>query len=239
MREFFGATDPYVYPGISVLQNKLGLREQGALDHAERLFVSARLLSATSVPQTFDYAHFRALHFHMFQDVYDWAGQERTVLISKGHSPFAQPVHISHNSIRILSEFRAAVQSNRHRFSVLPKVLGHFVSEMNAVHPFREGNGRHLRAFLLQAVEQLGCGYDASVMARKRWIHAAIVGFEGNEGPIAELLSEMLTTPATNREGFFAQTSLPRETRTRLCAFLKRCGYPADIVREYRTTLRC
>lgn len=226
-----------MHPDTSVLKNKLGLLIQEELDRAEKLFVNARLIDASHVPQTFDHTHFRALHYHMFQDLYDWAGIERDVFISKGRSPFAHPVHIRQQSIRVLSELRTNLMTNRHDFRALPAILSHFVNEMNVVHPFREGNGRHLRAFLRQVLEEIGCSVRADVLQRELWIDAVIVGFEGDEGPMAELLAEALVTPATNRESMFAP--LPKDKRLRLCAFLKRCGYPADIINEYRSTLGC
>lgn len=237
LRDFFCDSDRYVHPGTAVLKNKLGLTDQEELDRAEKLLVNARLFSANSIPHTYDYTHFRALHFHMFQDLYEWAGMERDVLTSKDGSPFAHPVHIRQNSIQVLSELRSSLMAHRHSFGSFPAILSHFINEMNAIHPFREGNGRHLRAFFRQVMEELGCGVRSVVLQRERWIEAVIAGFEGDEVPMAELLAETLITPATNRKNMFAP--LPAERRKHFCQLLKRSGYPADILKEYRTTLRC
>jgi cell filamentation protein len=75
--------DPYLYPGTSVLRNRLGTSDPDYLDKQERALVALRM--RRNVPRgAFDLKHLRAIHRHLFQDVYDWAGELRTVEISKG-----------------------------------------------------------------------------------------------------------------------------------------------------------
>jgi cell filamentation protein len=82
-----GASDPYVYPGTSVLRNRLGVTDPDFLDKQERALVVLR--SRRGIPRgTFDLTHLRAIHRHLFQDIYDWAGELRTVEISKGRQQF-------------------------------------------------------------------------------------------------------------------------------------------------------
>ncbi len=79
--------DPYVYPGTHVLRNRLGITDARKLDRIERRLVGDRI--AEGVPLgSFDLAHLRAIHRHLFQDVYDWAGELRTVEIFKGGNQF-------------------------------------------------------------------------------------------------------------------------------------------------------
>ena len=78
----------YCYPpDFSVLRNRLGIRAARTLDAAERQFVAQRLLEAVPTGE-FDLTHLKAIHRHLFQDVYDWAGELRTVEIAKGGSRF-------------------------------------------------------------------------------------------------------------------------------------------------------
>ncbi len=78
----------YCYlPDFTILRNKLNIRDLPTLEAAERQFVTQRLLEA--MPNgDFDLEHLRAIHLHLFQDVYEWAGNVRTVEISKGSSQF-------------------------------------------------------------------------------------------------------------------------------------------------------
>jgi hypothetical protein len=80
--------DPYVYPGTSILKNRLGIRKLSELDRVERQFVRERIMEG--IPRgDFDLKHLQAVHHHLFQDVYEWAGQIRTVEISKRWEPIS------------------------------------------------------------------------------------------------------------------------------------------------------
>lgn len=77
------AHDPYLYPGAGVLRNRLGLTDPDQLDRVERRLVTQRIIEGAPTGD-FDVAHLRAIHRHLFQDVYAWAGELRTVEIAKG-----------------------------------------------------------------------------------------------------------------------------------------------------------
>ncbi len=78
----------YCYPpNYSVLKNKLDLRDADLLERAERRLVVQRVLEGIPTGD-FDLAHLKAIHRHMFQDIFDWAGEIRTTEISKGGSQF-------------------------------------------------------------------------------------------------------------------------------------------------------
>lgn len=79
--------DPYVWPGSDVLRNRLGIRDAADLNVTERRLVLQRAREGVPTGH-FDLAHLRAIHRHLFQDVYDWAGEIRTVEIRKGGSQF-------------------------------------------------------------------------------------------------------------------------------------------------------
>ena len=92
--------DPYCYPGTSVLENVPGLRDQAELDAFEALITAQR--AEEPLPRgRLGYAHYRAIHRHLFQDVFAWAGKLRTVRIAKGDSMFCYPEHID-NEMRAL-----------------------------------------------------------------------------------------------------------------------------------------
>jgi cell filamentation protein len=78
--------DPYTYKNSIVLVNRLDLHQQTALDKFEAEISSARAQEPLPAGDL-DFEHYRAIHHHLFQDVYEWAGQIRTVCISKGGNP--------------------------------------------------------------------------------------------------------------------------------------------------------
>ena len=73
------------YPGTIVLINKLDIRDEAALNEAETLatYINASKLEQHPLEGVFDFAHDKAIHYFLFSDLYDWAGQVRTVNISK------------------------------------------------------------------------------------------------------------------------------------------------------------
>jgi hypothetical protein len=96
------ADDPYCYPGTSVLKNRLDLRTQGELDQFEAMITAQR--AAEPLPAgDLDYDHYRAIHHHLFQDVFEWAGEVRSVRITKGDSTFCYPENIDAQTLPLKS----------------------------------------------------------------------------------------------------------------------------------------
>lgn len=81
------------YPGTTVLVNKLNIHDEATLNEAEALatFVNASKLEQHPLEGSFDFAHYKAIHHFLFSDLYDWAGQVRTVNISKKGPASALP----------------------------------------------------------------------------------------------------------------------------------------------------
>ena len=94
--------DPYTYKNSTVLVNKLDLQNQADLDAFEAEISSARAeepLPGGSMDM--DFENYKAIHHHLFQDVYHWAGQVRTVRIAKGGNPFCFPENIESQATRL------------------------------------------------------------------------------------------------------------------------------------------
>ena len=88
-----GGWESYFIPGTKVLKNRLGLDDAEELRILEEKFVFLRIAELDSAPVegAFDYANFKAIHRRLFQDVYEWAGEERTAptgqfMIKAGHA---------------------------------------------------------------------------------------------------------------------------------------------------------
>jgi cell filamentation protein len=90
------AADPYVYPGTDVLRNLLDLRDAAALAEREAALSAIRIaqLERRFIPGDFGLTHLQATHRHICGDIYPWAGELRTVRITKGSDLFALPEHI-------------------------------------------------------------------------------------------------------------------------------------------------
>jgi cell filamentation protein len=140
-------SDPYLYPGTNVLKNLRGLTDPKLLERFEARRTQRRIaeLIDTLVPGRFDVGHLEAIHRCIFQDVYEWAGQFRTVNMSKGGhlfgvaaflEPAVQETLYKLATENYLVDLDAAMFADRAAYSL---------GELNAAHPFRDGNGRTQR----------------------------------------------------------------------------------------------
>lgn len=183
--------DPYCYPGSTVLKNIPGIREQAALDDFEAISTAQR--SDEPLPNgRLSVTHFKAIHHHLFQDVYAWAGNFRTTRISKGANAFCYPEHIAREMKALFLDLK-----RRRSLQGLPRdefVAGaaHFLATLNAIHPFREGNGRTQTTFIALLADRAGHPLRFDRLDPERFLAAMIASFQGNEGPLVREL-RMLT----------------------------------------------
>lgn len=133
------------------------------------------------------------IHHHLFQDVYEWAGQVRSVNISKDGKPFfnGERFNIGFQYIdTLISDYRRIKKSDTKE---LAEKLAEILDNVNFLHPFREGNGRTQREFLrLLALEKglklnLNPPDDKSVY--ERYMKGAI---ESNVEILKELILELI-----------------------------------------------
>ena len=185
------ADDTYCYPGTTVLKNKLDTRRQELLDEFEAEITDLR--AAEPLPAgSLDYDHYRAIHRHLFQDVYDWAGEPRTVRISKGGNPFCYPEHIEAQANKLFGELAGVGHLQDLSKDKFAAQAAHFLAELNAIHPFREGNGRAQLTFLALLAEQAGHPLNHERLEPKPVIDTMIASFAGDEGPLAALLADLI-----------------------------------------------
>jgi cell filamentation protein len=181
-------TNPYVYPGTEVLINKEDIRDHGDLEAFERIMTAARMETLpTKIPVTED--GYRRLHRYIFQDVYEWAGEYRTVNIAKGGHMFCLVPYIAD---QMRQRFAAIQAKSGPGLSVREEFVGRaaeHISELNAIHPFREGNGRALRAFLECLANEVGLRIALQRIDPVAWIDASICGFrDGHYEPMRRVI---------------------------------------------------
>jgi cell filamentation protein len=183
-----GSDDPYVYPGTRTLKNRLGISDAAQLDDAERYLVVQRV--AEGVPEgSFDLAHLQAIHRHLFQDIYDWAGEIRTVEISKGAQQFQfrQFIHTGMGDVhRRLVRSRFLAGLSRADFA---KQVAVILGDVNFVHPFREGNGRTQLQYLKLLAAKAGHSLDLSRIDTSRWVEASQVSHAADYDLMAQLIA--------------------------------------------------
>lgn len=158
----FDTWESYFYPAPdnATLRNLLDERDRDALQAKEygRAGVRGReLLSGqVAIPRTYDAAHVRAIHRHLFQDVYEWAGEFRTVNMSKRLGTGFGDVRTGEVDQLLASVRDRVARTNwgvldRDEFS---EKAAEVFAYLNYAHPFREGNGRTSRVFMEHVAEQ-------------------------------------------------------------------------------------
>lgn len=183
--------DPYVYAGTIVLKNKFGLTDLDELNSIERRLVRVRL--EEGVPRgAFDLTHLRAIHRHLFQDVYDWAGELRTVEIAKGghQFQFRQFIATGMNDVhRRLTNSNFLRGLSRRAFVT---AVGPIIGDVNYVHPFRDGNGRTQLLYLEQLADQAGHPIDLARIRPQRWLDASRAAHNGEYAPMSEEIGRVV-----------------------------------------------
>jgi len=190
----YDADDVYCIPGTAVLKNKAGITDQDQLDEYEGDFTAIRLLELTQNPVegSFDLNHLCKIHAYLFQDVYDWAGEVRSVDIIRGDSRFCNVRQIQSHANTVFG----ALASEKYLVNLEPQffssLLAHYLSEINAIHPFREGNGRVQRLFISQLAERAGYSLDYSALGQAEIYPVMHASFLGNEQPLADLILRII-----------------------------------------------
>lgn len=169
--------DKACYPGTDTLINKYDIRDFAALRAVEYKFASARELQLGESPikGKFDFAHLQAIHKHIFQDVYEWAGQPREVDFAKRNKDTGLvnrfiPCSVMDIKAEDFNKFIA--EKNNLKGLTKPefvKAITEVHTKLNELHPFREGNGRSTRIFLTQLAKEAGYDLDVTKMEKERW----------------------------------------------------------------------
>src|SRR5262245_36953234 len=126
---------------------------------------------------TFDLVHLCAIHRHLFQDIYDWAGELRTVEINKGGHQFQFRRYI-HTG---MADVHRRLQAANFLRGLSPDKFAHeaavIIGDVNYIHPFREGNGRTQMQYLKQLAARAGHDLDLAQVEPKSWIEASKASF--------------------------------------------------------------
>lgn len=189
------STDPYVYPGTDVLKNRPGIRDVDRFRRFEAHAVRLRELELRRQPAAppFDLPALQRIHLQLFQDVYAWAGQLRTVKISKAGVPFALPIHIDREAARLFSELRAAQYLQGLPRGGFVDRLAYFLGEVNALHPFREGNGRSQRELFRQIALCAGWDLDFDAMDPEENIASSIEATIRSHHRLRSMINELVS----------------------------------------------
>lgn len=178
--------DPYVYPGTDVLKNVLDITDRKKLDDAEADYVSLRLreLSENPLAGGYGFTHVTKMHAYIFQDIYAWAGETRTINMEK-EEPALGGLSIEYSDKdEIEDDFSRALTrmvSRPWKEMPLDDKVKYFSEDLAAVwkvHGFREGNTRLAVTFCCQFIEAQGIPIDRTIFEKhSAYVRTALVAY--------------------------------------------------------------
>ncbi|MFR5875016.1 MAG: Fic/DOC family protein [Eubacterium sp.] len=201
----------YCYPNSNVLKNNLNITDKEALAAAERELTSLRLAVAKAefIIGEFDLAHLQKIHQTIFGDIYDWAGELRHVNIAKGNQ-FCLSQNLEAYALTIFDQLKN--ENYLIGAENIPERLAYYLSEINVLHPFREGNGRTQRLFIEYLAGISGYEVDFSDVSEKEMIIASADSFVCEYDKINEMFNRISTPISEDRQAeyismFFGESS--------------------------------
>lgn len=184
----------YCYPGTDILINKFDIRDDNILSEAERKYTAIRSLELLNHPVSgkFDLKHLQAIHKHLFQDIYPWAGELRTVDIAKSNL-FCLSQFIPNFADDIFRQLKSENYLKGLAKDIFVKRCAYYFCEINALHPFREGNGRSQREFIRQLALNAGWIIDWYKIEPAEMLQASIDSFNGSNSKMEEIFAKAIT----------------------------------------------
>jgi len=196
----------------SAVKNKLGAVTQDELEKREAKYVAARIVeiaNSNSPSGQFDAEHLKEIHHHLFQDIYEWAGRTRDekVQLSDGTvasepllrkvdgSPFMVGRRIPDALDAIADRLRDANYLQGLPREEFAERAADIMADLNAAHPFREGNGRTQRIFMCELATEAGHHLDFSVVSRERMIQASIAANEQGDNTMMRRMFNEISDP--------------------------------------------
>ncbi len=186
--------DPYLDPQSGVLKNRLSITDEATLELAEAALVATRSyeLSVTPLKGLFNLAHLQAIHSYLFADVYEWAGQLRTVDISKCGHMFAHHAHVGGAAETIFEQLKKERYLAGLEAAAFSERVAYYFGELNALHPFREGNGRAQREFISHLAGATGYYIAWEDVMPAAMLVASIESFKGHTSKLATIIRRNL-----------------------------------------------
>lgn len=187
-------SDAYQYPNSTVLRNRFDVKDGAELEALELNASLARMpeVLAHIQDKPLNLTLWQDIHRILFQDVYDWAGDIRTVQMSKGNTLFAHPENIQSEGERIFRELNAEGDLNGLPEDVFFQRLAYFFSECNALHPFREGNGRTQKLLFSEIVRRLGYVIDWKSLSSEEHLQGVIAGYHHRFEPLISAFKRII-----------------------------------------------
>ena len=165
----------YTYKGTDVLKNKLDIKDEELLKEYETRIVAFKIATISTMTLSMPYTpeRLKFIHKYLFEDVFYFAGEYRQENITKDNFRFSEYEYIEDN-IRQIFEKVNIDEMKKMSFTDFIKRISYIMTELNVLHPFREGNGRTIREFIRELCYVNDYLFDLQKIEPKNFLNACI-----------------------------------------------------------------
>lgn len=184
--------------GSGILKNKFGITDQKTLEDTETILLSDTYKHFFDLHKSknlkFDLNLIFQIHEYFLNTLYTWAGKIRTVEISKDGILFCASSQIKKHLMQFEKIIKNNLPSKKDDKKTLSEKLSIIHCEFNAIHPFREGNGRTIRLFLdLLAINSGFSFLNYNKFQKTEYIKACIAGMNKDNTKMRKLIYKAIS----------------------------------------------
>lgn len=192
--------DPYIDSETGILRNLVGATTYSELRKAEGDIVALSEVSLDNIPHIVNLTELQEIHRKLFNKIYDWAGELRTVNIRKGSEEyFLDYSYLENGANFVFEELSKENYLQGLNREDLVKRLAYFYEQLNFIHPFREGNGRTQRVFWQRVANEAGYKIDWSKVIGEELDNASLIGrTENNLEPLEIMFDAIISNDETD-----------------------------------------
>ncbi|EDD8385372.1 putative adenosine monophosphate-protein transferase Fic [Salmonella enterica subsp. enterica serovar Schwarzengrund] len=194
MSDKFGeGRDPYLYPGLNVMRNRLGIHQAQRLAQAAYEMTALRAATIELGPLVRGLLHLCAIHRQLYQDIFDWAGQLREVDIYQGDTRFCHFAYIEKEGNALMQDLEEEGYLVGLAHEKFVERLAHYYCEINVLHPFRLGSGLAQRIFFEQLALHAGYALSWQGIAAETWKQANQSGAMGDLSALQAIFQKAIS----------------------------------------------
>ena len=194
MSDKFGdERDPYLYPALNVLRNRLGIRQAKNLQQAAFEMTALRAATLPLGPRVRGLPYLCAIHHQLYQDLFDWAGRLREVNLYLGDTPFCHFAYIEKEGNALMQDLEEEGYLVGLEKAKFVERLAHYYCEINVLHPFRVGSGLAQRIFFEQLAIHAGYQLSWQGIEKEAWNQANQSGAMGDLTALQMIFSKVVS----------------------------------------------
>lgn len=194
MSDKFGeGRDPYLYPGLNVMRNRLGIHQFFFKQKTAYEMTALRAATIELGPLVRGLPHLCAIHRQLYQDIFDWAGQLREVDIYQGDTRFCHFAYIEKEGNALMQDLEEEGYLVGLAHEKFVERLAHYYCEINVLHPFRLGSGLAQRIFFEQLALHAGYALSWQGIAVETWKQANQSGAMGDLSALQAIFQKAIS----------------------------------------------